>query len=72
MDNNILCVPVNAKHGKPSVASMLGVSQYTVRRIAKRDPSFPKPIRLTANSYIYKVADIQAWIDAQPTKKEIA
>ena len=70
MESNLLCVPVHAKPGKPSVATMLGVSQYTVRRIAKRDATFPKPIRLTSNSYIYKVSDIKAWVDAQTTSAQ--
>ena len=56
-------VPMSAKEG-PSVCAILGLSSATVKRIAKRDPTFPRPIVVASNCYRYKIDEIIAWADS--------
>jgi predicted DNA-binding transcriptional regulator AlpA len=53
------------------VATMLGVSPSTVRRLARKDPEFPRPFRLSARGdSLWSLAEIRAYIRrkaAEPT-----
>jgi predicted DNA-binding transcriptional regulator AlpA len=61
-------IPMSAKNGGPSVCAVLGLSPATVKRIAKRDASFPRPIVVASNCYRYKVDDIIAWADSSVSR----
>lgn len=65
---NPLYVPLQSKTG-PSVCSILGLSSATVKRIIKRDPSFPQPLVVASNCYRFKVAEVIAWADSAARRK---
>lgn len=44
---------------------LLGCSIATFYRIVERDPSFPKPIRLSTGLVLWKMAEIRAYLDAK-------
>lgn len=43
------------------IANRYGVTRQTVWRWANSDPSFGKPIKLTAGCTRWKLSDIEAW-----------
>jgi len=46
----------------PAVARYCGVSKTTIREWSKR-PDFPKAIRPTKRTVMYRRSDIDAWLD---------
>jgi len=45
------------------VADYLGMGNSTVWRKAKTDPEFPKPIKLSERITVWRVADLEAYIE---------
>ena len=43
------------------LATRFGVSRQTIWRLAKSDPTFPKPIRLTAGCTRWQLSEVVAW-----------
>lgn len=62
-------VPLSSKKGGLSVSFLLGVSPSTVKRIIKRDCSFPRPIIVSSNCHRYKVEQVIAWADGRRAHK---
>jgi predicted DNA-binding transcriptional regulator AlpA len=65
MDNRALDAPALAI-SVASAASRLGLSRASVYRLAKDDPTFPKIRRLGKRAARIKLAELSAWLDAQP------
>lgn len=49
------------------LAARYQVHHLTPRRWLKTDPTFPKPVRLTAGCTRWNLADIEAWEAARAT-----
>ena len=49
---------------QPELCKLLGRSSYTITRWVK-ECNFPKPIRITEQSYAWRVVDVERWIDAR-------
>lgn len=45
-----------------AVAAWLGVSRPSVRALGKRDPDFPRPIRLSARAVKYDRQALEGWL----------
>lgn len=48
-------------------ADMLGISRHTLRRLMKKDPTFPRFIELTPGIRMVRARNIRAWL----RKKEV-
>jgi predicted DNA-binding transcriptional regulator AlpA len=46
------------------VARLAGISQSTVYRFCKTDPSFPRPLRLGARMNVWSKNAVHGWIEA--------
>lgn len=49
----------------PTVAMMLSVSRSTVWRWTQSKPDFPKPIKISAGITVWRLNEIQRWLDGQ-------
>lgn len=47
------------------LAQQLSISLATLWRMRRRDPSFPRPIKLTPHRLGFRVAEIEAWLDSR-------
>ncbi|MBA2660086.1 MAG: AlpA family phage regulatory protein [Nitrosospira sp.] len=47
------------------LAPQLAISEPTLWRWLKKDPTFPKPVKLSARVTAWLIADIQTWLDAK-------
>lgn len=47
------------------LANRFGVSRQTTWRWAATDPTFPKPIKLSAGCTRWKLSDLEAWESAK-------
>jgi prophage regulatory protein len=43
------------------IAARFGVHRLTPRRWVREDPSFPRPVKLSAGCTRWRLADIEAW-----------
>lgn len=48
-------------------AAYLGCGIATVWRKTKNDPTFPKPIKLSERVTVWKLSEIEAWINSLRT-----
>lgn len=53
---------------KKSVAFLLGVSRFTLRRILLNDPTFPRFIELSAGIHMVRKSAVEGWL----RRKELA
>lgn len=49
-------------------AAYLGISRNTIYRWLREKPSFPRLIKIGERSSGWRVADLDAWLDAQAQK----
>lgn len=49
----------------PKMCELLGLSKTTVWELSRRDPSFPKPVKLTAQCTAWSVAEVLRWIESR-------
>jgi predicted DNA-binding transcriptional regulator AlpA len=61
--------PMNKYGSDREIGEMLAVSRATVRRWARTDPTFPKPVKFSEGCTRWRIADIEAWA---ATKREDA
>lgn len=47
------------------LADYLSISESTLKRLVKDDPTFPEKIVINARCVAFRKSDIQAWIQAQ-------
>jgi predicted DNA-binding transcriptional regulator AlpA len=47
----------------------MGMSRTTGWRRERDDPTFPKAIRTGPNSWVFRVADVQRWIETRPVRQ---
>lgn len=47
------------------VAKQFGVSRATIWRWAAKDPSFPKPVKLSPGCSRWKIEDVQKWAESR-------
>ena len=47
------------------VAEKIGISLATTWRYVRKDPTFPRPFKLTANTTVYFEHEIDAWLSAK-------
>jgi prophage regulatory protein len=47
------------------IAGRFGLHHLTIRRWVRENPSFPKPIKLSAGCARWKLSEIEAWEKAQ-------
>lgn len=50
----------------PEVAAYLRMNKSTLYRLMKRDPTFPRAVRLSPNRTAWKVSEVQAWLASRP------
>ena len=48
------------------VQQILGVSRTTVYVWLERDPSFPRPVRVSGKMLAWRTAEIRGWVDQLP------
>lgn len=53
-----------------ALAAKLSVGRSTVWRFVKEDPSFPRPVHLTARSVRWDDTDVDKWIASIKESKE--
>ena len=47
-------------------ANYLGIGLSSLWRKAKIDPTFPKPIKLGERTTVWRLADLDTWLNKQP------
>ena len=47
-------------------AKYLGIGLSSLWRKAKIDPTFPKPIKLGERTTVWRLADLDTWLNKQP------
>ena len=47
------------------VGTLIGASRSHVWNLAKTDPDFPKPIRLSRGVTVWDEHEVEAWVDAK-------
>jgi predicted DNA-binding transcriptional regulator AlpA len=52
--------------GKGELAALLGVSPWTIDRFRKNDPTFPKPLWISATTPRWRRRDVELWLDSRP------
>ena len=48
------------------VAARLGLSRASIWRYTRADPSFPKPVKLSAGCARWHSSEIEAWLASRP------
>lgn len=54
------------------VAAFLGCGVATVWRRTKDDPTFPKPIKLSERVTVWKLSEIEAWVESRRVQSTVA
>jgi predicted DNA-binding transcriptional regulator AlpA len=54
-----------------TVGTKIGASRSHVWNLAKQDPEFPQPIRLSRGVTVWDEREVDAWIDIRRTKRNI-
>jgi len=54
----------------PALARLIGGSRWKVYRLLQRDPTFPKPIKLAANSCLWIKSEVEAWLCAKIAERD--
>lgn len=54
------------------VAAYLGCGVATVWRRTKDDPTFPKPIKLSPRVTVWKLSEIEAWVQSRRVQSTVA
>jgi prophage regulatory protein len=49
------------------ISARFGVSRQTIWRLVKSDPTFPKPIRLTAGCTRWQLSEVEDWETSKRT-----
>ena len=47
------------------VAARLRIARQTIYELLKRDPGFPRPLRIMPRAPRWRAADVEAWLAAQ-------
>lgn len=47
------------------VCQLIGLSKTTVWELSKRDPEFPKPVKLTSQCTAWRADELDAWIESR-------
>lgn len=50
----------------PKMRELLGLSNTTIWELSRRDPNFPKPVKLTRQCTAWRADEVKAWIDSRP------
>ena len=53
----------------PEVRNRTGLSNATIWRKIKQDPTFPKPFKLGANSTVWDAGEITAWLEGKKAER---
>lgn len=53
----------------PEVRNRTGLSNATIWRKLKQDPTFPKPFKLGANSTVWDAGEITAWLESKKSSR---
>ncbi len=48
------------------VSEALSISRTTLWRLTRRDPEFPKALRISGNRVGYRSTEIHAWVESRP------
>lgn len=56
----------------PDVAAFLGCGVATVWRRTKDDPTFPRPIKLSERVTVWKLSEIEAWVESRRVQSTVA
>ena len=49
----------------PAVVKLTGMSNTTVWELSRRDPEFPKPIRLTSQITAWRADELYKWLESR-------
>lgn len=52
-----------------AAASLIGGGLSTLWMRAKKDETFPKPIKLTPKTTVFRRAELIAWVESKATKE---
>ncbi|MBU9574066.1 hypothetical protein C6P74_25600 [Burkholderia multivorans] len=52
-------------------AAYIGFGYSTLFELRKKDPTFPAPVRLSANRVVYLREELDAWLDAKRVAKTL-
>lgn len=58
--------PTRAAIRAKEAASYLGIGVSSLWRKAKIDPTFPKPIKLGERTTVWRLSDLDTWLNEQP------
>lgn len=48
------------------VCASLSLSRTTLWRLTRRDPEFPKAVRISGNRIAFRASEIHAWVESRP------
>ena len=48
------------------VCEALSLSRTTLWRLTRRDPEFPKALKISGNRVGYRATEIHAWVESRP------
>lgn len=59
----------------PEVQALTGLARPTIYRLIQRDPSFPRPVKLTTSTarnapVAFVLSEVQSWIDGRIQARE--
>ena len=54
----------------PGAARVMGTSCATVMRLVMVDSTFPRPIYISERKRLFRIADLEGWMEAQRGKAE--
>lgn len=58
----------------PHLAATLGISRATIYRLLKSDPTFPRPVTLSARAVGFFKVEVESWLEQRrvtaPAAKE--
>jgi prophage regulatory protein len=52
--------------GRQQAAEALAISDSTLEKLTRQDPTFPKPRKISANRVGWLYREIEAWAEARP------
>ena len=56
----------------PDLQKVIGISRTSIYEKLKKDPAFPRPVKLGAGSIAWRFAEVKAWVESLPHSTEAA
>lgn len=58
-------IPVSGFYRLPKMRELLGLSNTTIWELSRRDPDFPKPVKLTSQCTAWRADEVHDWMESR-------